>query len=113
MQPPQPGTVPTAFPKYSASQFGMHACQHPVVYPQDDFTGLAICRGMNQVGVEQDCWRVLNRCIQHVEAASEREEAVDAAVQRIMDNLIHQVTLGPCVYQFLYENGLWDSRARL
>ena len=97
MQPPQPGMVPAAFPEYSASQVGVHACQRRAVCPQGNHTGLAICRGVNQAGVEQDCWRVLNRCIQHVEAASEREEAVNAAVQRCMDNLIQQVALGPCV----------------
>ena len=51
-----------------------------------------MCRGMTQAGLEQDCWRLLNRCIQHVEAASERDKAVDAAVQRVMDTLIQQVT---------------------
>ena len=71
---------------------------------------LRICRGVNQAGLEQDCWRLLNRCIQHVEAASERDKAADAAVQRVMDILIQQVTFASCV-PLCHQYDLWDQRA--
>ncbi len=69
--------------------------------PLSNLTVMCNCRYCTQAGLEQDCWRVLNRCIQHVEVASERDKAVNAAVQRTMDTLLQQVTLRHVLVLFL------------
>lgn len=73
---------------------------------------LCICRLLTQAGLEQDCWRVLNRCIQHVEVASERDNAVNAAAERVMDSLIQQVTLHHASHA-ISDYDLWAHRCEV
>ena len=53
----------------------------------------ATCRMANEEGLQRDCMRVLNRCIQQLEADVERSRIVGAAVQSVMDTLLNKVTL--------------------
>lgn len=50
----------------------------------------------NEEGLQRDCMRVLNRCIQQLEADAERSRIVGVAVQSVMDTLLNKVTLLVC-----------------
>ena len=59
---------------------------------------MAICRLATKEGLQEDCWRVLDQCIQRLEADVHQERLLEASVQHMMDVILSRVSRDPSTH---------------
>ena len=59
---------------------------------------MATCRLDTEEGLKKDCWRVLDQCMQHIEADALQDRHLEASVQLLMDVIISRVRRDPSTH---------------
>lgn len=56
---------------------------------------MAVCRLAAEEGLQKDCWRVLDQCMQHIEADAHQSRLLEASLQHLMDVILSRVSRDP------------------
>ena len=59
---------------------------------------MAICRPATEESLQKDCWRVLDQCMQQIEADALQDRLLEATVQLFMDMILKRVSRDPSTH---------------